>query len=129
MANANVVADSFGGGSGGGPSGSTPPDYYSRVASMRQAPPPAKKGGAGDEVIEALKAVFEVFKKLEAKLGGKPDPNLDAAKDSLKKFVATSMKQDPSVLDGGGAPGGQAPPPAEASAPPPQPGPEAVPGA
>jgi len=106
---------------------STPPDFYSTMASRRQQPPPAQKSSGGDEVIQALTAVFEVFKKLEAKLGGKSDPNLDAAKDSIKKFVATTLKMDPSVLDGGasaGAGAGAPPPPpdASASAAPPPPG-------
>jgi hypothetical protein len=113
---------------GGGGQKSTPPDFYSTMASRRsQAPPPDKKSNPGDEVIQALTAVFEVFKKLEAKLGGKPDPNLDAAKEDIKKFVATTLKMDPSVLEGGtpsGA-GAGAPPPDSASAAPPPPPPGA----
>lgn len=125
MANPNVVADSFGASSG---MRSTPPDFYSTMAASRQRPQQAeqKKDNPGDEAIKALQAVFEVFKKLETKLGGKPNPNLDAAKDSLKKFVADTLKQDPSVLEGGmakPAQGGAAqaqPAPAAESAPPPE---------
>jgi hypothetical protein len=112
----------------GGGAKSTPPDFYSTMASRRQQAPPAPKSNPGDEVIQALTAVFEVFKKLEAKLGGKPDPNLDAAKDSIKKFVAMTLKMDPSVLDGGssaGAGAGAPPPPPDSgasAAPPPPPG-------
>lgn len=126
MATAANPGESFSAAGGGK---STPPDFYSTMASRRQQPPPAQKSNPGDEVIQALTAVFEVFKKLEAKLGGKSDPNLDAAKDSIKKFVATTLKMDPSVLDGGGsagASGAGAPPPpppdSGASAAPPPPG-------
>jgi hypothetical protein len=121
VANPNVVADSFGGGGGR----STPPDFYSTMAARQKptAPTAEKKEGPGDEAIKALQAVFEVFKKLEAKLGGKPDPNLDAAKDALKKFVAATLKQDPATLEGGEKkPEGNPPPPTEGgSAPPPPP--------
>jgi hypothetical protein len=111
MADPNVVAGSFGGGGG---ARSTPPDFYSTLAAKRQQPTAEKKDNPGAEAIKALQAVFEVFKKLETKLGGKPDPNLDAAKDNLKKFVATTLKQDPAMLEGG------AKPDAAAAAPPPQ---------
>ena len=114
-----MPGESFSAGGGGK---STPPDFYSTMASRRQQPPAAQKSNPGDEVIQALTAVFEVFKKLEAKLGGKPDPNLDAAKDDIKKFVATTLKMDPSVLDGGpsaGA-GAGAPPPPPNNMPPPR---------
>ena len=116
----NMPGESFSAGVGGK---STPPDFYSTMAQNKSKPMPEKKDNPGDEAIKALQAVFEVFKKLEAKLGGKPDPNLDAAKDNLKKFVAITLKQDPAMLDGAGdkaaAPPPGGPPPDAAQPPPP----------
>lgn len=109
MADPNVVAGSFGGGSGAGRS--TPPDFYSTLAARRQsAPTPQpKQETQQDEAIKALQAVFEVFKKLQTMLGGKDSPNLDAAKESLKKFVAMDLKKDPAALDGGAKPPAEPP--------------------
>jgi hypothetical protein len=106
------------------------------MAGMRsqQKPPAEKKDNPADEAMKALQAVFEVFKKLQERMGGGSDPNIEAAKDNLKKFAATALKQDPSALEGGVAPGKGAesapppPPTAEGSATPPPPAPEGMPG-
>ena len=125
MASTGVVADSFGGPSRG-KGGSTPPDYYSTFMSMRgKAKPQQKPNISDDETQKALTAVMQVFEKLEAKDGGKKDPNLDAARDAIKKFAA-SKKIDPQLLTGetkspAPAAEGAAPPPADTQ-PPPAPG-------
>jgi len=120
MATSGVVADSFGGPARG--RSSTPPDYYSTFMSMRKKGSPEQKPKINDdETQKALSAVMQVFDKLEAKAGGAKDPNLDAARDAIKKYAA-SKKIDPASLTGEKAPAeGQAPPPAD-TPPPPAPG-------
>lgn len=116
MATTGVVADSFGGPGKG--RGSTPPDYYSTFMSMRgKAKPQPKQDNATDETLKALQAVFEVFKRLEGKAGGKSDPNLDAARDAIKKYVA-AQKIDPAMLSGEKGPAPAAQPPADTQTPP-----------
>ncbi len=117
MASTGVVADSYGGPARG--RSSTPPDYYSTFMSMRGAQKPQpKKDNSTDETLKALQAVFEVFKRLEEKGGGKPDPNLEAAREAIKKYVA-SQKIDPSQLTGEqSAPAEGATPPPDTQTPP-----------
>jgi hypothetical protein len=94
--------------------------------SMRgKAKPQQKPNISDDETQKALTAVMQVFEKLEAKDGGKKDPNLDAARDAIKKFAA-SKKIDPQLLTGetkspAPATEGATPPPADTQ-PPPAPG-------
>lgn len=113
-----VVADSFGGPGRGGRS--TPPDYYSTFMSMRKKTPPSNQPKINDdETQKALSAVMQVFDKLQEKAGGQGDPNLDAARDAIKKYAA-SKKIDPATLTGEkpAAPQGDAAPPADTQTPP-----------
>lgn len=78
---------------------SAPPNPYQSMASMPgPLPPQKKKTDKDEELFKGAKGVITALNKMDEMTGGN-SKDIAAAKKSIKEYVATVLKADPSTLE------------------------------